>query len=129
MSNHVLTHYAQDELSLLAGLVGSLRVLDPDVLLGWEVQKGSMGYLLERWVAAWTRALEVTFCVCCHALRMACSLSHPQPACLPMPWSDEHLGTDGCRGAVLGVNPLRALSRAPGPKVRQAPRGEGLLQL
>ena len=28
--------------------MGAVRALDPDILLGWEVQQGSLGYLVDR---------------------------------------------------------------------------------
>lgn len=36
------------EEALLEGLVGAVRALDPDIILGWEVQQGSLGYLVDR---------------------------------------------------------------------------------
>ena len=40
----------QDEHSLLEGFALSVLALDPDILLGWEMQKASIGYLADRWV-------------------------------------------------------------------------------
>lgn len=42
----------QDEHSLLEGFAQSVLALDPDVLLGWEMQKESIGYLADRLVGA-----------------------------------------------------------------------------
>lgn len=36
------------ERELLDAFVVAVRALDPDVLLGWEVQQGSLGYLADR---------------------------------------------------------------------------------
>ena len=33
---------------MLEAFVGAVRALDPDILLGWEVQQGSLGYLVDR---------------------------------------------------------------------------------
>lgn len=41
----------QDEPSLLRGVCEALSSLDPDVVLGWDVQRGSLGYLAERGAA------------------------------------------------------------------------------
>ena len=36
------------EEALMDGLVGAVGALDPDIILGWEVQQGSLGYLVDR---------------------------------------------------------------------------------
>lgn len=36
------------EEALLDALVGAVRALDPDILVGFEVQQGSLGYLNDR---------------------------------------------------------------------------------
>lgn len=36
------------EAALLDAFVEAVRNLDPDIIAGWEVQKGSLGYLCER---------------------------------------------------------------------------------
>jgi hypothetical protein len=40
-----------DEASLLEGFAAVVRGLDPDVLAGWDVQRGGLGYLAERGAA------------------------------------------------------------------------------
>ncbi|GFH23879.1 DNA polymerase, partial [Haematococcus lacustris] len=37
-----------DEVALLCGLVSAVQSLDPDVLIGWDIQRESLGYLVER---------------------------------------------------------------------------------
>jgi hypothetical protein len=37
-----------DEVQLIEGFCEALRQLDPDILVGWDVQKGGLGYLAER---------------------------------------------------------------------------------
>ncbi len=39
--------HATEEL-LLDAFVDALRALDPDIIVGFEVQKGSLGYLVDR---------------------------------------------------------------------------------
>ena len=39
--------YGSEE-ALLDALVGAVRALDPDILVGFEVQQGSLGYLNDR---------------------------------------------------------------------------------
>ena len=36
------------EEALVDALVEAVRALDPDIILGWEVQQGSLGYLVDR---------------------------------------------------------------------------------
>jgi hypothetical protein len=38
----------QDEESLLAAVVWALQSLDPDVVLGWDLQRASLGWLSDR---------------------------------------------------------------------------------
>lgn len=38
----------ETEEAMLDALVEAVRALDPDILLGWEVQQGSLGYLVDR---------------------------------------------------------------------------------
>ena len=38
----------QDEPSLLAAFAAAVSSLDPDIIVGWDVQRGSLGYLAER---------------------------------------------------------------------------------
>ena len=38
----------QSEQKLLEGFVDAVQALDPDIVLGFEVQKGSLGYLADR---------------------------------------------------------------------------------
>ena len=38
----------QSEQKLLEGFVDAVQALDPDIILGFEVQKGSLGYLADR---------------------------------------------------------------------------------
>ncbi|GFH16260.1 DNA polymerase, partial [Haematococcus lacustris] len=38
----------KDEVALLCGLVSAVQSLDPDVLIGWDIQRESLGYLVER---------------------------------------------------------------------------------
>lgn len=33
---------------MIEGFVNAVRSLDPDILLGWEVQQGSLGYITDR---------------------------------------------------------------------------------
>jgi len=42
----------QDEVSLLRGVVGAVQSLDPDILVGWDMQRESLGYLVDRWASA-----------------------------------------------------------------------------
>jgi DNA polymerase elongation subunit (family B) len=39
----------QDEVQLLCGFVGAIMHLDPDIIVGWDLQRSSLGYLVERW--------------------------------------------------------------------------------
>lgn len=50
--NNLLTHnlHTQDEVSLLRGVVGAVQSLDPDIIVGWDIQKESIGYLVDRCV-------------------------------------------------------------------------------
>ncbi len=43
--------HTQDEPTLLRAVAAALSSLDPDILLGWDVQRGSLGYLAERGAA------------------------------------------------------------------------------
>jgi DNA polymerase elongation subunit (family B) len=36
--------------ALLRGVVGAVQSLDPDIIIGWDIQKESLGYLVERCV-------------------------------------------------------------------------------
>ena len=36
------------EADLLEAFIAAIRSLDPDILLGFEVQQGSLGYLVDR---------------------------------------------------------------------------------
>ena len=38
----------KSEKALLEGVVDAVQGLDPDIVLGFEVQKGSLGYLADR---------------------------------------------------------------------------------
>lgn len=38
----------KSEQALLEGFVDAVQALDPDIVLGFEVQKGSLGYLADR---------------------------------------------------------------------------------
>ena len=38
----------KSEKALLEGVVDAMQALDPDIVLGFEVQKGSLGYLADR---------------------------------------------------------------------------------
>jgi DNA polymerase elongation subunit (family B) len=40
----------QDEVTMIQGYVTAVHTLDPDIIVGWDVQKASLGYLVERWV-------------------------------------------------------------------------------
>jgi len=40
---------AKDELELFSLFVESVLEIDPDVLIGFELQKNSLGYLIERY--------------------------------------------------------------------------------
>jgi len=40
--------YFATERSLLHGFISLIRRLDPDIMLGYEIQKGSLGYIVER---------------------------------------------------------------------------------
>jgi DNA polymerase zeta len=42
-----LQYYAS-ELSLLQGFCAVVQGLDPDVVVGWDIQQGSLGYLADR---------------------------------------------------------------------------------
>ena len=42
----VEVHGSED--ALLDAVVGAVRALDPDILVGYEVQQGSLGYLNDR---------------------------------------------------------------------------------
>jgi DNA polymerase elongation subunit (family B) len=42
-----LQFYAS-ELALLQGFSAVVQALDPDVLVGWDMQQGSLGYLADR---------------------------------------------------------------------------------
>lgn len=54
----MLSHISppQSEAALLQGAISAILALDPDILLGWDVQKESYGYLTER-----ASVLGVTF--------------------------------------------------------------------
>lgn len=58
----------KDEASLILGVVSAIRTLDPDLLVGWEVQKGSLGFLTDRWGKGegvfWWVVLFVRVCMC-----------------------------------------------------------------
>jgi len=41
------------ETALLDAFVDAVRCLDPDILLGYEIQRGSLGYIMERAAAAY----------------------------------------------------------------------------
>ena len=43
-----LVQYFPSESALLAGFVRLVQDLDPDVMMGWEMQKAALGYLVER---------------------------------------------------------------------------------
>ena len=45
---HAQVEVHESEGALLDGLVAALRALDPDILVGFEVQQGSLGYLSDR---------------------------------------------------------------------------------
>jgi DNA polymerase elongation subunit (family B) len=38
----------ETEWALLEGFAAAVRALDPDILVGFELQKGSLGYLIDR---------------------------------------------------------------------------------
>ena len=38
----------RSERALLEAFIGATQALDPDIILGFEVQKGSLGYLADR---------------------------------------------------------------------------------
>ena len=38
----------ESEQALLEAFIEAVRALDPDMLVGWEVQQGSIGYLIDR---------------------------------------------------------------------------------
>jgi hypothetical protein len=40
--------YYSSELSLLQGFCAVVQALDPDVVVGWDIQQGSLGYLADR---------------------------------------------------------------------------------
>ena len=42
----VEVHGSED--ALMDALVEAVRALDPDIIVGWEVQQGSLGYLIDR---------------------------------------------------------------------------------
>jgi DNA polymerase zeta len=42
------TPTSQDELSMLEAFADAVVALDPDVLLGWELQRASLGFLVDR---------------------------------------------------------------------------------
>eukprot|EP00967_Tisochrysis_lutea_P034881 scaffold41727_cov20-Tisochrysis_lutea.AAC.1 len=44
-----------DEVSLLRGVVGAVRSLDPDIIVGWDLQRESVGYLVDRHESAISR--------------------------------------------------------------------------
>jgi len=43
-----VVQYFPTELSLLSGFASLVQRVDPDVLMGWEMQKGALGYVVER---------------------------------------------------------------------------------
>ncbi|KAK9800905.1 hypothetical protein WJX73_009136 [Symbiochloris irregularis] len=45
---HIQVERHATEEALLDALVEAVRSLDPDIILGWEVQQGSLGYLADR---------------------------------------------------------------------------------
>lgn len=44
----VQLQYYASELSLLQGFCALIQALDPDVIVGWDIQQGGLGYLSER---------------------------------------------------------------------------------
>jgi DNA polymerase elongation subunit (family B) len=40
--------YYSSELSLLQGFCAVVQALDPDVIVGWDIQQGSLGYVADR---------------------------------------------------------------------------------
>lgn len=50
MTYAVTCAVTQDEGDLFQAFISALVELDPDVVVGWDIQKESLGYLAERWV-------------------------------------------------------------------------------
>jgi DNA polymerase zeta len=44
----VQLHYYASEQALLQGFCAVVQGLDPDVIVGWDLQHGSLGYLADR---------------------------------------------------------------------------------
>lgn len=83
----------KSEKALLEGVVDAMQALDPDIVLGFEVQKGSLGYLADRaatmemgLLKLVSRTPEVLFtnlcCCCATASLLLCtpSAAHLQTA-------------------------------------------------
>jgi hypothetical protein len=47
-SSPLQLQYYASELSLLQGFCAVVQALDPDVIVGWDIQQGSLGYLADR---------------------------------------------------------------------------------
>jgi DNA polymerase zeta len=47
----VQLHYYASEQALLQGFCAVVQAADPDVLVGWDLQLGSLGYLADRGAA------------------------------------------------------------------------------
>ena len=63
------------EADLLTGFSEAVLALDPDIIVGWEVQQGSIGYLVDRaailempLLRAMSRTPEVCFISRCQAI-------------------------------------------------------------
>ena len=48
MTVHMQVEVFQSEKALLEAFIEATQSLDPDIILGFEVQKGSLGYLADR---------------------------------------------------------------------------------
>jgi DNA polymerase zeta len=44
----VQLHYYASEQAMLQGFCAVVQGLDPDVIVGWDLQQGSLGYLADR---------------------------------------------------------------------------------
>ncbi|KAJ1734176.1 DNA polymerase zeta, partial [Coemansia biformis] len=58
LPSHVQQRHHSDELDMIQRLAGWVRQIDPDILCGYEVQKASWGYLIERAAHAYGLQLD-----------------------------------------------------------------------
>lgn len=52
--------YSDNELDLIHEIIDAVTELDPDIIAGWEIQKGSWGYLEAR--AKFWGTYQITSC-------------------------------------------------------------------